>query len=694
MSATSSQQQPQAEYNLPGVLHFLQIEWRRYERDRNEWEIERAEMKARIALLEGERRGIENVKTDLMRRVKMLEIALRQERSKYLASNPKEQTATKEQPPAKQSASSMPNGTKPHPSTGAQLPANLLAGRPSSLARDPAARKQSREFLQQCLREVTYLTNTTAANTLSTTRVMRSEPPSYEPPVGRVPKQHRDSIVYLGSDNPPLGSRSMQRPNSQSNASTPMHEDQELPNGSVQADSRYDFEDGEGSGTAIFRPKDKQQWQEQLRKGQASELRSIDEVQLTKDAQQKFNLTDEKVSKLMKNAKRKASQIVTAISTPDDELANLTVDEVDASTDSNLDYKLWKPRYTLNSHLDAVRSLSFHRHDLSVLSGSEDGTMRYWNSKSLNKRNGNASQDLEPQTVFRGHVGAVSSVAIATEQNMAYSGGLDATIRSWSLPTADQDAYASVDNEKSVNTLVGHTDAVWDLRLFPMRSADTQLLASASADGTVKIWDTESSTGSHLKTSWSYGGAQDEDSASMSHTEIPTSLDFVPSDLKKLAVSFNNSVIRLYDVETGQVIITLTSDETSDGTPLTQINRIISHPTMPLIFSAHEDRYVRFFDIHSGQCVQSMTAHLDAVTSLDVDAAGLSLVSGGHDCSVRFWDLRSLGGGDAKSAIVNCVQEFTSHRRKSDEGVLDVKYHSSLPYVASAGADGVVKVYA
>jgi striatin 1/3/4 len=88
------------DFTLSSVLHFLQTEWRRYERDRNEWEIERAEMrvsyftckpsrcrrvshsllKARIALLEGERRSFENVKLDLMRRIKMLEYALRMER--------------------------------------------------------------------------------------------------------------------------------------------------------------------------------------------------------------------------------------------------------------------------------------------------------------------------------------------------------------------------------------------------------------------------------------------------------------------------------------------------------------------------------------------------------------------------------------------------------------------------------------
>ena len=35
--------------SLAGVLHFLQTEWRRYERERNEWEIERAEMRVRFS---------------------------------------------------------------------------------------------------------------------------------------------------------------------------------------------------------------------------------------------------------------------------------------------------------------------------------------------------------------------------------------------------------------------------------------------------------------------------------------------------------------------------------------------------------------------------------------------------------------------------------------------------------------------
>ena len=39
-----------------GVMRFLQTEWHRHERDRNAWEIERAEMKSRIGRLEGDAR--------------------------------------------------------------------------------------------------------------------------------------------------------------------------------------------------------------------------------------------------------------------------------------------------------------------------------------------------------------------------------------------------------------------------------------------------------------------------------------------------------------------------------------------------------------------------------------------------------------------------------------------------------------
>lgn len=55
---------------------------------------------------------------------------------------------------------------------------------------------------------------------------------------------------------------------------------------------------------------------------------------------------------------------------------------------------------------------------------------------------------------------------------------------------------------------------------------------------------------------------------------------------------------------------------------------MVSHPTLPLTITAHEDRHIRFWDNHTGQLVQSMVAHLDSVTSLATDANGLYLLSG------------------------------------------------------------------
>jgi WD40 repeat protein len=38
----------------------------------------------------------------------------------------------------------------------------------------------------------------------------------------------------------------------------------------------------------------------------------------------------------------------------------------------------------------------------------------------------------------------------------------------------------------------------------------------------------------------------------------------------------------------------------SDG-GLSQANCIVSHPTMPLLITAHEDKYISIYDINTGQ---------------------------------------------------------------------------------------------
>ena len=63
-------------------MRFLQVEWQRHERDRNAWDIERAELRSRLAKVEGEAVRNEHTKELLSKHVKMLGNLLKAEREK------------------------------------------------------------------------------------------------------------------------------------------------------------------------------------------------------------------------------------------------------------------------------------------------------------------------------------------------------------------------------------------------------------------------------------------------------------------------------------------------------------------------------------------------------------------------------------------------------------------------------------
>jgi len=63
-------------------MRFLQLEWHNHERARNAWDIERAEMKAKIAKQEGEVRSAKKLNDQLDKHIRMLETALMKERQK------------------------------------------------------------------------------------------------------------------------------------------------------------------------------------------------------------------------------------------------------------------------------------------------------------------------------------------------------------------------------------------------------------------------------------------------------------------------------------------------------------------------------------------------------------------------------------------------------------------------------------
>jgi len=89
--------QPQAtEYTLQGVMRFLQTEWHRHERDRNAWEIEKQEMKGRIASLEGQARRADATQKALKKYVSILERKVKEQAAQIKGAPVKNDDATSE----------------------------------------------------------------------------------------------------------------------------------------------------------------------------------------------------------------------------------------------------------------------------------------------------------------------------------------------------------------------------------------------------------------------------------------------------------------------------------------------------------------------------------------------------------------------------------------------------------------------
>lgn len=135
----------------------------------------------------------------------------------------------------------------------------------------------------------------------------------------------------------------------------------------------------------------------------------------------------------------------------------------------------WKAKNALRSHLDGVRSVQFLTKCPGLLTGSEDGTMKLWNTE-----NGNEVFN------FYGHSSMVSSVLACEEENVCFSSGPDCKIFVWSIPSINTDPFGSLGHAMRQKQFCYeiHKDVIWDLQA----QHDGKLKFSASADGSIGIW--------------------------------------------------------------------------------------------------------------------------------------------------------------------------------------------------------------
>ena len=619
------------DYSLSGVLHFLQSEWRRYEHERNSWNIERAELRARIALLEGERRSVDNLKTDLLRRIKMLEFALRQERIRSSQNNPGSNSATARNSNDRflvggGNASLYDDGHDMNKqlqlqSNSVKLPIGMT---------DAKGRAKSRAYLQQCLQEIAYLTSNITLNPMMN-QTNSSELESHASQESRP--------LFIVPDEP----------------FSKMQNDRNMVKGSVQIQDTSTHDGPE-----------------------------------IKQSSRSLPVKNEPESK-------------SAPTTRETNTTSLNIAEGN-STSQNLanvpDVQLWKSRGTIDAHFDSINSLAYDSSGFGFFTASDDCTIKYWRLPSPELPN-NSTESANPKflTTLRGHEAGVRCLVYSKKLNKLFSGSLDASIRQWTLPEETPMKDDPIFDSLQSTVFAKNTHAVHDMSLFALNGKEDALLATVCADGTVKLWLTEEASPAPFL-SWDYYGTDPDaevkmERPSMASLPLPTSVTSCPADLRICAVSFSNGALKLFDLNSGRELKHFASPSSSS-----RINAVVGHPTLPLVATAHQDQYIHMHDINSSACTLSLHAHENDVVCLDIDPSGLTLVSGSCDGKVRFWDLvksneseqmASDAVGQTYTAV--CFQEVSAHQIKQGKGVLTSLYHPTLPFIATAGADGTVHMF-
>lgn len=255
-------------------------------------------------------------------------------------------------------------------------------------------------------------------------------------------------------------------------------------------------------------------------------------------------------------------------------------------------------------HTGFITSVAFSPDGQTLVSGSEDKTVRLWNVQS---------GEMIGYPLIK-HTGFVSSVAFSPDGQTIVSGSQDKTIQFWNIQA-----------KPIGECLTGHMSAVRSVAFSP----DGKSLVSGSFDHTIQLWDIQSQ--------------QPIGQPLIGHTDIVISVVFSPDGQSFISGSFDKA-LRLWDIQ-GQSL----------GEPFTGHTDFISSVAFShdgkTIVSGSFDKTVRLWDMQGESIGQPFIGHTDVVSSVALSQDGKTLVSGSFDQTVRLWNLQ----GQSKSL------PFTGH---------------------------------
>ncbi|MBD2744526.1 caspase family protein [Coleofasciculus sp. FACHB-1120] len=277
-----------------------------------------------------------------------------------------------------------------------------------------------------------------------------------------------------------------------------------------------------------------------------------------------------------------------------------------------------------------------------LASASGDNTIKLWNAE------GKLLQTIE------GHTAPVNRISFSANGQLLASASADGTVKIWSLDTKSSFQATFVKRIKA------HNAEVLDVSFSPdTNNQDTPLLASASADKTIRFWNISNT----IKTSSESG---------------IYSVSFSP-DGKTFAAGGWDETIQLWrrDGIAEKVLIkTLVGHQST-------LNAVAWSPdskpgkTPPLLASASADKMIKLW--RDGTLIQTLTGHTDGVTSISFSQNGQLLASGSADKNIKLW----------RVADGTLIQTLKGH----SDTVNSVNFSPDSQFLASGSADNTVKLW-
>jgi WD40 repeat protein len=240
--------------------------------------------------------------------------------------------------------------------------------------------------------------------------------------------------------------------------------------------------------------------------------------------------------------------------------------------------------------------------------------------------------------------------------------------------------------------LRGHKDSVNQM-VFSPEQQKLQTLATASADGTIRLWSLSPQTvyNTVLKPlqilSWAESNAQQSQTIAN-----VTSVAYSPDGLYVAAIAENSSQVKVWSVESGKLIL-------NNITGSTDATEVMFSPDGKWIISAHRDQSISIWDAATGQLEDSLPQAGD-IKSLQISPDAQFLLSTALNGTAQLWRLKSdpAKTDPAKTDPVktDLTQPFKRHliaTLSHGSNVTQSVFSPRGEWVATASSNGQVKLW-